>query len=270
MASKSNKPQPITATAIAKKAGCSRQLASRLLARGFDERQIVERVEERKRREAARTSARNKAATAVTSAPPSHSGPVNGFPYPPFAESEAKKEAALAELRSIEVARQKGELLPLAPILAVTTSVVKFEHDLLWLLPNEAAQELAGRSEQEIASILHRHVERIFAAVAAFGEGECRKFNIVLPPAPPTPTRSQLASYERFVKDSRVGEIEVTPLSERIDSKEWTEAHPSVTFEMGFAILRKKREWDRAMAELLNRRSEWDLPPERPHEEARE
>jgi hypothetical protein len=265
--SKKKQPEAINATAIAARAGCSRQLVSRLLARGFDERRIVERIAERKARE----SARNKAATVVSSAPPpSYSGPVNGFPaphgYPPFAESEAKKEAHLAELRGLEVAKAKGELFPLQPLMAITVGILRFQRDLLWLLPHEAGQELSMRTEPEVASILHRHLEHMFHAVEAFAEGECRKYAVAMPAAPPAPTRSQLAYYERYRRDSRDGEIEVIPVCERIDSKEWMAAHPSVTFEQGFVILRKKKEWDKAMGELLAKRSEWDLPVEAPVE----
>jgi hypothetical protein len=265
MRSKPKKKQPITATAIAQKAGCSRQLASRLLARGFSEAQIIARVKERKAREAARAPAgRNGLRNSTV---PKH---VNGFPtlsgVPPFAESEARKEAHLAELRGLEVARQKGELFPLQPFMAITVGILRFQRDLIWLLPSETAQELANRTEQEIVPILHRHLEHMFHAIESFAEGECRKYAITLPAAPPVPTRSQLAYYERYRADSRSGEIEVIPLSERIDSEEWRAAHPSVTFEQGFVILRKKREWDAAMGALLAKRSEWDLPPEVPVE----
>jgi hypothetical protein len=260
--SKKKQPEAVNATAIAKRAGCSRQLVSRLLARGFDERRIVERIAERKARE----SARNGGATVVNGAPPSYSGPVNGFPaphgWPPFAESEAKKEAHLAELRGLEVAKAKGELFPLQPLMAITVGILRFQRDLLWLLPHEAGQELSMRTEPEVASILHRHLEHMFHAVEAFAEAECKKYAIAMPAAPPTPTRSQLAYYERYRRDGRDGEIEAIPLCERIDSKEWMAAHPSVTFEDGFVILRKKREWDKAMTELLAKRCEWDLPPE--------
>jgi hypothetical protein len=251
-----------TATAIAARAGCSRPLVARLLARGFNEQQIIERVRERKAREAARATATSNSRT---------EGHVNGLPtlpvgVPPFSESEARKEHALAELRVLEVARQKGELFPLQPLMAVTVGILRFQRDLLWLLPTEMSHELANRTESEIASILHRHLEHMFHAVEAFAEGECRKYAITLPAAPPVPTRSSLAYYERYRADSRSGEIEVIPVNERIDSEEWRRAHPSVTFEQGFVILRKKREWDKAMSELLAKRSEWDLPGELPDE----
>jgi hypothetical protein len=108
----------------------------------------------------------------------------------------------------------------------------------------------------------------MFHAVEAFAEAECKKYAISMPAAPPVPTRSQLAYYERFVRDSRTGETETIPLSERIDSPEWMAAHPSVTFEQGFVILAAKRRWDEDMLALLRRRTEWDLPPEVPVEPA--
>ena len=82
------------------------------------------------------------------------------------------------------------------------------------------------------------------------------------PPLPPPPAPSELPAYLQYVRDAIDGRTEQVSFAERILSVEWRQAHPSVTIQQEFEIKEKKRRWDAAMAELLNARSTWDLPPE--------
>jgi hypothetical protein len=235
----------------------------RLLRRGLDAEAIVQRAEERRARLAMRTEG---VTTAVNGGVNGHAdGETNGFPVipiPPFSQSEAKKEFHLAELRALEVARQKGELVAIQPFRAITDSVLKFQRDCIALWPTDLAHDLTMRTQAECAELLRRRVEHLFHSTAAFLEAECKKYGIILPPPPPERPRLRLAYYERYVRDSRTGQIETIPREEDIDSERWRLQHPSITFQQSFEILRKKREWDAAMGELLARRVEWDLAPE--------
>ena len=93
------KTPKVSPTQVAAIAGCSRPLADRLLRRGLSAAEIVERIQLKKRQKAALASA---------------NGQTNGHAaaIPPFAISQAKKEAALAGLRSVELAEKTGELMP--------------------------------------------------------------------------------------------------------------------------------------------------------------
>jgi hypothetical protein len=128
---------------VARAAGCSKQLASRLLKRGFAEAQIVERVAERKAREAARAATTN-----------SHRAPalVNGLPsvvipFPSFAESEAKKEHFLAELRGLQVMRERGELVRTCDVRLFCARLLVEARDILEAGPSELADTLAAEAD---------------------------------------------------------------------------------------------------------------------------
>jgi hypothetical protein len=259
MSRKSKKTgQKPNATVLATKAGCSRQLVSRLLARGFSGQQICARIKENKVREAAR-AARSNAQAKI---------PANGFPalpvpVPPFAQSEAIKEHALSELRLLELQRRRGELLPLQPLRAISVTVAHFQRDVLWRWPDELSQELSMRPGDEIADVLRRHIEALFHASSALFEAECRKYNIRLPPEPPPrPVSSRLPYFEQYIAGSTSGKKEHISGVKEIGTPQWMAAHPSVDIQQSFQILASKRQWDADMAALLNRRSEWDLPPE--------
>ena len=76
--------------------------------------------------------------------------------------------------------------------------------------------------------------------------------------------RKRLSYYERYLRDSRNGDIEVIPVNERLESAEWQRQHPSVGEQEWFALKRKKAAWDLEMSALVLRRREWDLPSELP------
>jgi hypothetical protein len=93
---KKPKPPRISPTQVANVAGCSRALADRLLRRGMTPAEIVERIAAKKRQKTALVDAQTNGHAAA---------------IPPFAVSQAKKEAALADLRAIEVGERTGALV---------------------------------------------------------------------------------------------------------------------------------------------------------------
>jgi hypothetical protein len=244
-----------TATQIAARAGCSRQLVDRLLRRGHSPDEIVERVRERKADKVPRAAV------------PSITVPVNGHAAThelvTFAEAQRRKEEALAQLRELEVARKRGDLLPLAPWRAITIHVLKFQNDCLWLWPEDVSRELTMRPQCECAEIIRRRIEHLFHATETFFKGECLRYGIILSPTKPEPPRTELAYYERYVKDSRSGRIEIIPPEDRFEGAEWLRRHPSCSDpQRWFEIKRRKKQWDEDMAALLSRRAEWNLPDE--------
>jgi hypothetical protein len=86
---------------VARAAGCSKQLASRLLKRGMTEAEIIERISENKAREAGLLQL------------PSTPVRVNGHAaeIPTFSESQRRKEAALATIREHEAGLKIGTLV---------------------------------------------------------------------------------------------------------------------------------------------------------------
>jgi hypothetical protein len=261
MSRKSKKTgQKPNATALATKAGCSRQLVSRLLARGLSEQQIIDRTRERKAREVARSRGAGHV-----------NGHTNGLdlgefptvPVPPFAVSEAKKEHHLAEIRGLQAAKLRGQVFPIEPIRSIVFAATHFLVNRLRDLPDELTDELGPALTKLLRVRLYALVEEAHRVLC----WECQRHGAPPPPpAPPEPVRQRLAYYERYIRDSRLGEIEVIPINERMESAEWQRQHPSVSFEQWFEIKRKKAAWDQAMGELLARRVEWDLPSELPDE----
>ena len=240
---------------VARDAKCSKSQAHKLLGRGLSKAEIIERTEERRQREAER-AARN-------------GGYVNGHdptelptvPIPPFAESEAKKEHHLASIRELQAAKLRGTVLPMEPWRSVIFASTRFLSNRLRDLPDELTDELGPA----LTKLLRIRIDAIFAESRRVMTWECQRCGVPPPPVDaPEPVRRRLAYYERFLRDSRDGEIEVIPVSERIDSKEWRDAHPSISFERAFGILAAKRRWDEDMLALLRRRAEWDLPNEIP------
>jgi hypothetical protein len=269
MARKPNKKRQMSAetesvTAIATRAKCSRTLVLRLLRRGLTAVQIVQRAEERR----ARTEARSATGNGQSN------GRVNGhatmmdFPavpvptIPPFAESEKRKEFYLSEIRELQAAKLRGQALPVEPLRSVIFAATHYLTNRLRDLPDELTDDLGP----DLTKLLRARIHALVGEAHRVMVWEAARHGIPPPPDQPPAVRSRLASYERFIRDSRSGETEVIPVNERIDSLEWQRLHPSVTFQQGFEILRKKREWDEAMLELLRRRSEWDLPSELPDE----
>jgi hypothetical protein len=102
-------PLGVTPSKLAKLAGCSRALASRLLGRGMSPEEIIARCQLRREVEAA------KAAEAIPSITVPVPGPImiNGeSAADSFVYHQIRKEKALADLRQIQVWEKRRELLP--------------------------------------------------------------------------------------------------------------------------------------------------------------
>ena len=242
-------------TATAKAAGCSKSQAHKLLQRGLSKPEIVQRTKQRKAREEGKAARGN--------------GYVNGHdpdelptvPVPPFSESEARKEFHLASIRELQASKLRGTVLPVEPWRSVIFASTRFLTNRLRDLPDELADELGPA----LVTLLRIRIDAIFDESRRVLAWECQRCGVPPPPVDaPEPVRRRLAYYERFLRDSRNGEVEVIPVSERIESKEWRDAHPSISFERAFGILAAKRRWDEDMLALLRRRAEWDLPSETP------
>ena len=148
-------PPGCSPTEVAREAQCSRPLASRLLARGFAKEQIVERVRSRKAREAARAVSDN-------SSPPANGFPVT--PWPTFSQSEARKEHYLAELRNVQLMKERGALIPVSYVRLWGTRFLVEARDVLLRGPNELADTLAVESDPlKCEVIVRKWVERIMA-----------------------------------------------------------------------------------------------------------
>jgi hypothetical protein len=254
-------------TEVAAAAGCSKGLAHRLLARGMTREAIIQRVSETKARKAALAAVPKNSFEQEPA--PSYSNGANGHAashpaligIPSFIESQTLKEFHLASLRGIEVQSKRRDLLPIGPLLSVCLSGIAFMKQRLMALPDELGVDF-GRT---LAKVLQQRLEYIFSEARRVHEQECLKNGIVLPPEPPpAPMPPQLPYYQRYERGSTTGEVENATAREQIGTPEWLALHPSITFQESFKISAKKKEWDRAMAELLNTRNTWDIPPEAP------
>jgi hypothetical protein len=239
------KPKPKdTPTSVAKAAGCSRQLADRLLRRGMTRAAIIERMERQREAEAARGKVNGHAAGIAS--------------VPPFTESQARKEFHLAELRALEVAVKRGELVRLEPLRSICYSSVKYLSVRFSSLPDELRHEFGP----ELARVLQDRIRHYFSEAAQLYRHECTKRGMRVAPAePPPPPHEILAYYQRYMKDSTTGEVENVSAAQQVGSYEWRRDHPSRAKDW-FRIQQLKVAWDAEMAALLARRSEWDISPE--------
>jgi hypothetical protein len=152
---KKKQPEAINATAIAARAGCSRQLVCRLLKRGFSEEQIIRRISENRAREAARAAVANGNGAAPVSSLPL-------MPWPAFSISEARKEHLLAELRDLQLMRERGELIPVSYVKQWAATFLTEGRDILMQGPGELQDQLAAESDPlKVSAILRRWVEKI-------------------------------------------------------------------------------------------------------------
>jgi hypothetical protein len=266
---------------IASAAGCSRPIVYRLLSRGLDRDAIVARFANRTMRKTnqpgarapvrppARPARKGKGKVNVkaspSSSPSSSSSPSpgsNGHGHsipPPFVESQAAKEEALAGLRRLELRTKQGELADVRMIQSWTIEAIAFERGHTFALPT-LLREHGHAAAGDLAERLLLH---IFHDSDAYMRRRAKSYGIALPPPiPPPPAPDQLPAYIQYMKAAIDGRTAEVPFEQRILSFEWRQAHPSVTIQQEFEIREKKRRWDAAMAELLNARSTWDLPPE--------
>jgi hypothetical protein len=263
---KSKPPKKPSPTEVGKIAGCSKGLASRLLTRGMTPEQIILRMEERRARELARL-ADAETASAVN-------GRTNGaameFPtiplpeeprFPPFAESEKRKEFYLSKIRELQAQKLHGQLFPVEPLRSVVFTSTHFLgnrlRDLSGEMRDELGAELAGKLHARIVALLNE------ARRVLDWEGQRHGFP-PLPPDPPPEVRKRLGQYEQFLRGSTTGETERISAAKEIGTPEWMAQHPSVSFQESFKYSKLKREWDERMLQLLTERSSWDLPSELP------
>lgn len=246
--------------ALAERLGVSRQLVGKLFSRGYSVAQIEARIQLRRVKEEPRSGA----AATINGHTNGHDPldlPTVPVPVmPPFAESEARKEYFLSEIRELQAAKLRGQALPVEPLRSVVFYASHFLTNRLRDLPDELMDQLGP----ENTKLLRIRIHTIFDEARRVLAWEHQRAGLPVSPEPPQPVRKRLAYYERFIDDSRTGEIETIPTNERIDSPEWQAQHPSVSFEEGFRILAAKRRWDEDMLLLLRRRAEWDLPNELP------
>jgi hypothetical protein len=247
---------------LAAQLGCSRSLITKLYGRGYSTREIITRVNAQREKAEARAAQANRPSTERVNGHAANGHDPAEFPtvpVPPFAESERRKEFFLSEIRRAEAAKLHSQLFPIEPLRSILFAATHYLKTRLRDLPGELADELGP----ELTKTLRAKIHAVCDEAARVLNLECEHYGVEPPPPAPAPeVRERLSYYERFVKNSRTGEIETIPLDERIDSAEWRRLHPSVTFEQGFEILRKKREWDLRMSQLLVERSSWDLPNE--------
>ena len=128
-------------SAIARRAGISKQLASRKLKQGKTPAEIVEEANHRRAVQAAKTKTRR------------HT--------PPFTESQAKKEAALAALREHELGVKRGGFWPAQVVDRFVKETIMRVRDRFIRLPNELRDALDRRPGLEIEAILTREIEVI-------------------------------------------------------------------------------------------------------------
>lgn len=261
----------VSAAEVGRRAGCSKQLASRLLKRGFSPDEIVQRIKS------------NKEAAVAKSSNGSPGIPLLDLPAlpvadgPSFAAAQLRKELALAQLREIEIAERRRTLIPVSYVKHWNSVFLIDGRQILEQGPSELQDRLAAESSpMKCKEILTSWIDRVSErferlrsmweppfAPKVGGEAQGEPAIPVPPPAPPGP-QDRLADYQQYVEGSESGELEPIPMSQRIASVEWLQEHPSFDLQGAFRILAKKRQWDADMAALLRRRGEWDLAPEPP------
>jgi hypothetical protein len=141
----------------ARDAGCSKSQAHKLLGRGLSKEEIITRTAERKARAEARAGVGNNHVNGA---------PTNGFPvtpWPTFAQSEARKEHLLAELRDLQLMRERGELIPASYVRIWAGRFLVEAKDILLAGPSELQDVLAAECDPlRINTILRGWVERAF------------------------------------------------------------------------------------------------------------
>lgn len=270
-------------TEIALAASCSRPLVYRLMSRGLSREQIIERFANRSSRRnnepgaraPARPSARparkgkgkgkvnvkafqSSSPSSSSSSSPGSNGHGHSIP-PPFIESQAAKEAALAGLRTLELEQKRGVLAPAGPLQAWVLESVSYLRNHTWGLP----AALREHEHSAAADLVERVLHRTFREWERYSRSRAQHHGLRLPPPlPPPPLREQLTYFERYVRDAMDGTVEIVSNAEQIGSVAWRRLHPSVTTQQAFELAGKKREWDAAMCGLLKSRATWDLPEE--------
>ena len=90
-------------------------------------------------------------------------------PFPPFAESKARRERALAEMAEIELAARRGELIAIAAVTAGWTNIITRARTHLLALPSKAKATLPHLSLADV-STLDRLVRAALEELAEAGD----------------------------------------------------------------------------------------------------
>ena len=223
----------VSPAAIARKAGVSRQLASRKLQQGKSPNVIM--IEARLRRERAATNGNG-----------SHGK------IPPYVESQTRKEFFLAGLREVELQQRRGDLAPVHLLERYFVDIITHIKGSVLAWPAQMGQ-LFGR---KVESWLEREVYRAFEEVGRYLRQRALDLGLPDPGPLPSPAPRTPAYYEVYGRD---GEVEVVGKEFQIGTPEWHQRHPGVTIQRAFELKAAKRRWDHAMCELLRQRSTWDL-----------
>jgi hypothetical protein len=182
---------------VAQAAGCSKQLASRLLKRGMTEAEIIERIRENKAR---------KAELDLPTTPVRLNG--HAAEIPTFSESQRRKEAALATIREHEAGLKIGALVEaeqtrrwLAHIFVPLVNGVRgIPDEMRDLLTPEVAELLRRRIEGCIASAdrylvacHERAGQQLSDGALEAGNGYRIEWKIISPPVTPPPEEPEAA-----------------------------------------------------------------------------
>jgi len=240
-------------SAIARKAGVSRQLASRKLKQGKTPKAIIEEAVFEREKRTGRTEARA-AALKVN-------GHDAGHAIPPFTDSQAAKEYWLSRNRELEYKTRCGQLAEVETIQRWDGDVLSFLLNAVERWPEWAGDKFGRDGDKfgrDLEVWLNREVRKLYESVEQYRRARARHYRIRLPPPlPPSPPPEDLAYYQRYV---RTGEIEQNPQEAQIGSYEWSQKHPNIDVQAMFKLRAKQRAWNKDMAQLLARRAEWDLP----------
>jgi predicted transcriptional regulator len=139
---------------VARAAGCSKQLAARLLARGMSKQVIIERISENKARKTERLD--------LPATPVRVNGHAAGIPT--FSEAQRRKEFALARIREAEADQKTGELMPVEQALQWLRHIYTPLVQSFRALPDELRDLLTP----ELAELLRRRVEGIIGAADTY------------------------------------------------------------------------------------------------------
>jgi hypothetical protein len=132
---------------VARLAGISRQRANRLLREGRTAGEIILAAE--LRRDELKDDA-----------------PISGKPES-FAEARTRKESALADLRQIELAHKRRELIPRAQVEAEFSVAIIETRDALLCLPANLREQCDGQPAHVIERLLDTELRQVLTAFAS-------------------------------------------------------------------------------------------------------
>jgi hypothetical protein len=133
---------------VGRAAGCSRQLAARLLKRGMSKKDIIERIEENKRREdelleLPETTVNGHAAAGALT----------------FSQAQTQKENWLAGLRRLEYEKKSDQLQDVKELRRWTLHLTVPFLQALRRLPGEMRIELENKPGPEVEEVLRERIE---------------------------------------------------------------------------------------------------------------